>query len=152
MEVREPDSQSHNVATFRQHVSAYKVTNVENSDRRRSVVVEHCARVRAVYWQHFRSGAFSLASDTLNVETLAKHIGDLDNLVSLLIRSTRPGRPWASRLLSDLASAQLALQALRLQIIMEKPGGDLVQSCRDIEGTLRQANASTSKSTADGMT
>jgi len=88
----------------------------------------------------------------MNVVTLAKHIGDLDDLVNLLLASTRPGKPWSNRLRAELQGVQLKLQALRVQLSLGKPDADLRISVHEIQGALRFAQSSISKSTADGTT
>lgn len=91
-------------------------------------------------------------SDQADIEKLAKHIQDLQQLVTLLLKGLARAKPWQRQLAGHLGDVEHQLQVLRLTVAMDKPFAELFEASEQLLRTCRLSSAVLAGTRADKTT
>ena len=84
--------------------------------------------------------------------TVAKGMGDLDDLVRLLAKGLSRAKPWQLHLAAHLAEADRLMQVLRLTVALDRPNAEIVEAAVDLQLACRRARHSLAGTRADRTT
>lgn len=90
--------------------------------------------------------------DSGDLHAMAKSIGDLDDLISLLSKGLSRAKPWQQRLAAQLNEIDRLLQVMRLTIAMERSDAEILDAARDLRAACRQTSNTASTTRADQVT
>lgn len=106
---------------------------------------------RVVLERHLM-GQPAMQPDHPELASLAKHIRDLQQLVTLLQAGLSRAKPWERQLAGHLADVDQKLQVLRLTVAMEKEGAELQDAADAVAGASRLTAAALAGSRVDPTT
>jgi len=81
--------------------------------------------------------------------TVAKAIGDLDELVRLFANGLSRSKPWQVHLAVHIAEADRLMQVLRLTVALDRPKAEIVEAATDLQMACRRARLSLAGTRAD---
>ena len=84
--------------------------------------------------------------------TVAKGMGDLDDLVRLLAKGLSRAKPWQLHLAAHLAEADRLMQVLRLTVALDRSHTEIVEAAVDLHLACRRARQSLAGTRADRTT
>lgn len=87
--------------------------------------------------------------DEERVTSIAKAIIDVDELISLLRKSTGQAKPWQRQLSSHLATIDRTSQVLRMTITMDRDDGEVIAAIDELCLACRGAAAAMAATRAD---
>ena len=82
----------------------------------------------------------------------SRAIANLGALVQAMLEEVPPSKPWQRQLRVHLIQAEREVQILRMTIALDRGQGEVLQAARELQISLRTANASVSKGRADAGT
>lgn len=71
---------------------------------------------------------------------IAKTIGDLDDLVRLLIRALPRAKTWQRQLVSFLGDVDRTIQVLRVAVSMGRPDPEIVEAAAEVQDACRRTD------------
>lgn len=86
------------------------------------------------------------------LERVARHITDLEQLVSLTLRGLPRAKTWQRQFAAHLVDIESRLQVLRLTISLDRPQAEILSAASDVAGVCRLASVAIAGSRADRTT
>lgn len=83
------------------------------------------------------------------LETAAKAIQDLDELVGLLLRGLPRAKPWQRELAAHATIVEQCLQVLRMTVVMERDADEIRAAAEALRSACRRATLTMNGSRAD---
>lgn len=93
-----------------------------------------------------------MTASALPLEATAKHITDLEQLVSLLTRGLPRAKPWQRQLAAHLADVDSQLQIFRLTVSLDRSSAEIISAASHIAAACRLAMSALAGSRVDGTT
>lgn len=95
---------------------------------------------------------WEMASNPDVLESLAKLIQDLQQLITLLLRGLTRARPWQRQLAGHLADVDQQLHVLRLTVAMERRDAEILEAAEHLACVCRLSAAALAGSRVDPTT
>lgn len=93
-----------------------------------------------------------MSPNQTTLEGVAKHIKDLEQLVTLLLQGLSRAKPWQRQLAAHLVDVDTQLQVLRLTVTLERQVDEILVAAAHVAGSCRLAAAALTGSRADPTT
>lgn len=84
--------------------------------------------------------------------SIAKAIGNLDELIQLLRRALPRSKPWQRQLVSSLDDVDRTIQILRMTIVTGRPDVEIVEASAEVHVACRRADLALAGTRADQTT
>ncbi len=92
------------------------------------------------------------APDPTVLESLAKLIQDLEQLITLLLKGLSRAKPWQRQLAGHLVDVDRQLQVLRLTVAMERRDPEILEAAEHLAGICGLSAAALAGSRVDPTT
>lgn len=97
-------------------------------------------------------GQPEMQPDQSDLAGLAKHLRDLQELVTLMLAGLSRAKPWQRQLADHLRDVDQKLQVMRMTVAMEKDGAELLSAADAVAGACRLTAAALAGSRVDPTT